>query len=78
VTVVDGSLTYQDACGSATYGPGQGFVDSGFGHVHRATAGSAGADFYASYILPAGTPNHLILADPAVVCDKDKNENEED
>lgn len=77
VSVVSGSLTYQDACGSATYGPGQGFVDSGFGHVHRAVAGSAGADFYATYILPAGAPNQLILADGAGSCDKDKDKDKD-
>jgi hypothetical protein len=69
VLVVDGSLTYEDAfaneCRRITYtaewpDPGQGFVDRGFGHVHRAVAGSDGADFYVVYLLPPGTPNHVI------------------
>jgi quercetin dioxygenase-like cupin family protein len=73
VTVVGGSLTYQDAhgnnCQSVTYQAGEGFVDPGFGHVHRAIAGSGGPlDFYATYVLPSGSANHLILADPPPPC----------
>ncbi len=66
VTVVAGALTYQDAhgnrCRNTTYTAGNGFVDPGFGHVHRAIAGPAGADFYAVYLLPRGSQNHLIPA----------------
>jgi quercetin dioxygenase-like cupin family protein len=66
VTVVDGALTYQFAhaneCHSTTYTPGNGFVDPGHGHVHRAIAGPAGADFYVTYLLIPGSPNHLITA----------------
>ena len=47
VTVRSGSLVYQDAgpnaCRDRTYTAGQGFVDPGFGHVHRVIAGPAGA-----------------------------------
>jgi quercetin dioxygenase-like cupin family protein len=64
VTVVSGSLTYEDAlaneCRDRTYGPGTGFVDRGFGHVHRAIAGSDGADFYITYVLPPGSATHVI------------------
>jgi redox-sensitive bicupin YhaK (pirin superfamily) len=68
VTVVSGALTYQDAarhqgeCRAVRYPAGTGFVDSGFGHVHRAFTESEGADFYVTYILPRGSENHLIEA----------------
>jgi hypothetical protein len=72
VTVVGGALTYEDAsndrCLQATYSAGQRFVDRGFGHVHRAVAGPAGADFYVTYILPPGSPTHLIPASPPHAC----------
>ena len=62
VTVVSGSLTFEDAadgeCRESFYGAGRGFMDRGFGHVHRVVAGDEGADFYVVYIHPrnAGTP----------------------
>lgn len=72
VTVIDGALTHEDAsndrCRHATYRTGQGFVDQGFGHVHRAVAGPAGADFYVTYILPPGSPTQLIPASPPHAC----------
>jgi hypothetical protein len=74
VTVVAGALTYEDACTRATYGPagpgqpGTGFVDSGFGHVHHAIAGPQGADFYVTYLLPHGSPQHVIAAQPPGAC----------
>jgi quercetin dioxygenase-like cupin family protein len=68
VTVVDGSLTYEDACGSTPYGPGQGFLDRGFGHVHRAIAGPNGADFYVTYILPSGSAAHVVSANSPTSC----------
>lgn len=64
VAIVDGSLTYEDAhanrCNRIVYEEGEGFVDRGFGHVHRAIAGSEGVDFYVVYLLPPGTPTHVI------------------
>ena len=64
MTVVQGAVTYEDAaansCHDATYTAGQGFVDRGFGHVHRAIAGADGVDFYVVYILPPGSPTHVI------------------
>ena len=64
VAVVDGSVTYQDAeatrCVDTTYTAGEGFVDRGFGHVHRAIAGPAGVDFYVTYLLPRGSATHVI------------------
>jgi quercetin dioxygenase-like cupin family protein len=68
VTVVKGSLTYEDACIRTTYGPGQGFVDRGFGHVHRAIAGPEGVDFYVVYVLPPGSETHVVATDPPGDC----------
>jgi hypothetical protein len=72
VTVVKGALTYEDAnqggCRRLTYKEGQGFFDQGFGHVHRAVAGLAGADFYVTYILPSGTPAHILPASAPSAC----------
>jgi hypothetical protein len=74
VTVVKGSLIYEDAnqkgtvCRRRTYGEGFGFVDPGFGHVHRAHGGPSGVDFYAVYILPPGSTNHLIASDAPEAC----------
>jgi quercetin dioxygenase-like cupin family protein len=72
VTVVGGSLRYDTAAGKrcrrTTYAAGRGFVDPGFGHVHQAVAGAAGADFYATYLLPRGAPTHVIPAQPVEAC----------
>jgi quercetin dioxygenase-like cupin family protein len=70
VAVVDGSLTYEDAkanrCNRIVYG--EGFVDRGFGHVHRAVAGAEGADFYVAYILPPDSATHVIAASGPAEC----------
>jgi hypothetical protein len=72
VTVVRGSLTYEDAfadaCRQAVYPAGAGFVDRGFGHVHRAIAGPDGVDFYVTYILPPGSATHVIGASAPSEC----------
>jgi hypothetical protein len=72
VEVVRGSLTYEDArrgrCRRLRYGEGEGFFDRGFGHVHRAVAGSRGADFYPVYVLPRGSETHLIPATAPEEC----------
>jgi hypothetical protein len=72
VSVVRGSLTYEDAmsngCHQLTYGAGSGFVDRGFGHVHRAIAGSDGVDFYVVYLLPPGSETHVIPASAPEEC----------
>ena len=72
VGVVKGSLTYQDAeanvCKSVTYVAGKGFVDRGFGHVHRAVAGVDGVDFYVVYLLPRGSVTHVIPAPAPAQC----------
>lgn len=72
VTVVAGSLTYEDsaasACRQAVYTAGEGFVDRGFGHVHRAIAGPDGVDFYVTYVLPRGSATHVIAASAPEAC----------
>jgi hypothetical protein len=72
VTVVSGSLSYQDQhgkrCRTVTYQQGHGFVDQGFGHIHRAIAGSTGAHFYVTYVIPSGSANHIILGNPPPAC----------
>jgi hypothetical protein len=83
VTVVGGALTYEDACTRATYGPGTGFVDRGFGHVHHAIAGQEGADFYVTYLLPHGSEQHFIPAEAPGRCrghahDEEENEHDSD
>jgi len=64
VTLRSGSLTYQTAaantCSNRLYPAGRGFVDPGFGHVHRVIAGPSGAELYATFLLPPGSENHLI------------------
>ena len=79
VTVVKGSLVYEDACRRATYVPGQGFVDRGFGHVHRAIAGADGVDFYVVYVLPPGSETHVTPTDPPGECRRgEEDEGEEE
>jgi quercetin dioxygenase-like cupin family protein len=72
VEVVRGSITYEDAqhgkCRRLTYNAGEGFFDRGFGHVHRAVAGSEGADFYPVYVLPPGSETHVIPATAPEEC----------
>jgi hypothetical protein len=65
-------LTYEDAkanrCRRVAYIGGEGFVDRGFGHVHRAIAGPDGADFYVVYLLLPGTATHVIPAGAPTEC----------
>jgi quercetin dioxygenase-like cupin family protein len=72
VEVVRGSITYEDVrhgkCQRTTYDAGEGFFDRGFGHVHRAIAGSEGADIYPVYVLPPGSETHLIPAPAPEEC----------
>ena len=72
VTVRSGSLIYQDAgpnaCRDRPYTAGQGFVDPGFGHVHRVIAGPSGAEIYSTFFLPLGSENHLITTPPVEEC----------
>jgi hypothetical protein len=73
-----GSLTYEDACRQVTYGVGQGFLDRGFGHVHRAIAGPGGADFYVTYVLPSGSATHVISANQPASCTGSKDDDDDD
>jgi hypothetical protein len=72
VLVERGAFTYERAQGSkclrTTYEANTGFVDPGFGHVHQANAGAAGAEIYAVYVLPPGSANHLIPTAPDPAC----------
>ena len=72
VTVRSGSLTYQTAvantCRDRVYSAGQGFVDPGFGHVHRVIAGASGVDIYATFLLPPSSENHVIGASAPSEC----------
>ena len=72
VEVVKGSVTYEDAeankCNDVTYLAGEGFVDRGFGHVHRAIAGADGVDFYVVYLLPGSSVTHVIPATAPPEC----------
>jgi hypothetical protein len=73
VTVVKGSLIYEDAaaanrCRRIAYAAGEGFVDRGFGHVHRAIAGPDGVDFYVVYVLPPASATHVVPASAPAEC----------
>jgi quercetin dioxygenase-like cupin family protein len=74
VSVVGGALTYEDSCIRATYGPGTGFVDQGFGHVHHAIAGPEGADFYVTLLAPHGSPSQTIATEPPGACPDDDDD----
>ena len=73
VTVKSGELTlvYADdeTCEGRTYTAGQSFVDRGDEIVHTALAGSTGAEFWATYLVPGapGTPFRINADDPG--CD---------
>jgi len=72
VTVVRGSLGYQRAhhhqCVTTWYAAGTGFVDPGFGHVHRAISQADGFDAYVTFVTPTGTPNQTIPTAPPGAC----------
>jgi hypothetical protein len=72
VTVRSGSLTYQDAgpnaCRNRMYAAGEGFVDPGFGHVHRVIAGASGAEIYSTFFLPPESANHIVTTSGPEEC----------
>jgi hypothetical protein len=72
VTVVRGSLGYQNEvngeCVTTWYTAGTGFMDPGFGHVHRAVSRADGFDAYTTFVLPSGSPSQTIPADPPAAC----------
>jgi len=72
VSVVSGTLIFEEAhdgrCRQRTYDAGTGFIDRGFGHVHRAIGGPEGADFYATFLLPRRAETQTVLADAPRAC----------
>ncbi len=72
VTVVRGSLGYQHEmqgeCVTTWYTAGTGFMDPGFGHVHRAVSRDDGFDAYTTFVLPSGSPSQTIPTDPPAAC----------
>ena len=50
------------------YAASEGFIDRGFGHVHRAVAGLDGVDFYVVYLLPPGSATHVTPASAPEAC----------
>jgi hypothetical protein len=72
VMVVKGTLIFEEAhkgdCEQRVYAAGTGFVDRGFGHVHRAIGGPEGADFYATFLLPKRAETQTTLAEAPRAC----------
>ena len=72
MTVVRGTLGYQHEenheCVTTWYPAGTGFMDPGFGHVHRAISSTDGFDAYTTFIIPTGSPTQTIPADPPAAC----------
>ena len=72
VTVVRGRLGYQHEvngeCVTTWYSAGTGFMDPGFGHVHRAVSDAEGFDAYTTFVIPSGSPTQTIPADPPAAC----------
>jgi redox-sensitive bicupin YhaK (pirin superfamily) len=59
VTVASGTFAYQDSkggeCRTRWYSAGEGFFDSGLGHVHRGIPGPNGAQLYTLWLTPTET-----------------------
>jgi hypothetical protein len=72
VAVVKGSLGYQrevhGECVTTWYEAGTGFMDPGFGHVHRGIARGDGFEAYVTFVTPTGSPSQTIPADPPAAC----------
>jgi hypothetical protein len=72
VTVVSGRLGYQHEehheCVTTWYPAGTGFMDPGFGHVHRAISQADGFDAYTTFIIPSGSPSQTIPAPAPAAC----------
>ena len=72
VTVVRGSLGYQHEengeCVTHWYTAGNGFMDPGFGHVHRAVSRGDGFDAYTTFVIPTDSPSQTIPTDPPDAC----------
>lgn len=72
VAVVRGALGYQQEvngeCVTTWYTAGTGFIDPGFGHVHRGLGGPEGFDAYTTFLVPSGTPSQTIPANAPEAC----------
>ena len=72
VTVVRGALGYQSEvrgrCVTRWYGAGTGFMDPGFGHVHRAVSRGDGFDAYTTFVVPSGSASQTIPASAPAAC----------
>jgi hypothetical protein len=72
VAVVSGTLGYQRQvrrrCVTTWYPAGTGFVDPGFGHVHRAISRGDGFHAYVTWVTPTGSPSQTILVAPPPAC----------
>jgi hypothetical protein len=72
VAVVRGELGYQQEvngeCVTTWYPAGTGFVDPGFGHVHRGLGGPEGFDAYTTFVIPSGSPSQTIPAPAPEAC----------
>ena len=72
VTVVSGSLGYQQEvqgeCVTTWHTAGTGFMDPGFGHVHRAVSRGDGFDAYTTFVLPTGSRSQTIPATAPAAC----------
>lgn len=72
VAVVKGTLGYQrevqGECVTTWYEAGTGFMDPGFGEVHRGIARGDGFESYALFVTPSGSPSQSIATDPPAAC----------
>lgn len=72
IAVVKGSLGHQrevqGECVTTWYPAGTGFMDPGFGAVHRGLGGPEGFESYATFVTPSGTPSQSIPTDPPDAC----------
>jgi hypothetical protein len=72
VAVVKGSLGYQrqvqGECVTTWYEAGTGFMDPGFGHVHRGISRGDGFESYATFVTPSGSSNQSIPTAPPEAC----------
>lgn len=66
VSVVSGTLTFYDAaCVGTVYAAGSSFVESGDVPGLVRNEGTTAASVFATYLVPAGTPNSALRVDAA-------------
>ena len=72
VTIAQGTFAYERQvgreCVTTWYTAGTGFMDPGFGHVHRGIAGPQGAEVYTTFVVPTGTENQTIPKPAPAAC----------